>query len=518
MSSQNLRKKFSSIFNIDIIQELFYSAIGCILFFIIYNFFPNRYWDYIYKISIILILALIFFLIFVIVNQTSKKNFFKVNYKRNIILFSIVTFAAYLFIFYNTNWGYNGTSGDNVYRTAYITQMAHSGIPQDFGYKGLSAFYSPFYWYCLALISLFFQIPPYKMIRIGFLISCWISPIILFEFWKKIYEEKLAFTITIFSSIYLISVYSPDHMFGAFLFIPYFIYYFENFTNKKFTKREYLIGGIIGSIAFCTFFYYFLIVPIYYFISLIQDRNEFRKKFKHLLYSIILLLLFSIWFWGPLLKDIILIGFESHQNNYFGSALLSFPLINYIGFGVWGVFNTIGLLYIIKNYKTNRDIKIFGNLLISIHILALLGLIGILIHFPIMHERIYRLSNYIMVICSSIFYIKFFYFIKNNKILVKNNINIDIHQIEILLILILMTAQNISHWAYVATSEGYEAAREGAPTRIDKTRDIIEELDYEDKVFLMNDWEVSMYLPIYLFLSFQSLPYKKPYQVKFKKL
>ena len=158
---------------------------------------------------------------FYLLNQTeSERGIFKINYKRNIILFSILNFVGYLFIFYNSNWGYNGLAGDNFYRTAYITHMYHSGYPQDFAYKGLSAFYAPFYWYCLALIAIIFQIPPYKMIRIGFLLIAYIMPIILFEMWKKIYNKKLAFIITIISSIYLVNIYSPDHMIGALLIIP----------------------------------------------------------------------------------------------------------------------------------------------------------------------------------------------------------------------------------------------------------------------------------------------------------
>jgi hypothetical protein len=428
----------------------------------------------------------------------SKKSLYNVNYKRNIILFSIFNFAGYLFLFYNANWGYNGLVADNVYRTAYITQMAHSGYPQDFAYKGLSAFYAPFYWYSLALISIIFNIPPYKMIRIGLLITCYVMPIVLFEVWKKIYAKKIALIITIISSIFLINIYSPDHMIGAFLIIPYIMYYFENFTNKRFSKKDYIFSGILGTIVLTTFFLYFLVIPIYFLIKILQNKTEFKENLNHIIYVSLSLIIFSSWFWAPLLKDIILIGFESHQNRYFEPDMLFYPLIYYFSFSGWGFFNSVGIVYIIRKYKSSHDVKILGNLIISIHILFLLGLIGILIKFPIMHDRLMILSSYVLMISSSLFYVRFFKFIAQSEVLKKNNLNINMYQIEFFFLIAIMVVQLNSHWRYIPQSSAYDAAHKG--NSMADEREIFEELDYEDKVFLTNEWEIIMFLPLYLFL------------------
>ncbi|MFX1443903.1 MAG: arabinofuranosyltransferase [Promethearchaeota archaeon] len=449
--------------------------------------------------TIILILTLSFFFVFLVFNQTdSKESIFKVNYKRNIILFSIFNFAGYLFLFYNTHWGYNGLLADNIYRTAFITKMYYSGYPQDFAYKGLSAFYAPLYWYCLALIAIIFQIPPYKMIRIGMLITVYVIPIVLFNLWKKIYEQKIAFTITIISTIYLLSPYIIDHIVSALIFIPFFLYYFENYKNKAFTKFDYIKGGIIGAISFCTYFLYFLIIPIYYLIQLIQDKDELRKKFKHLNYLTISLLVFSSWYWGPLLKDIILLGFESHQNRYFSMEILTYPLLGYLGLSVWSISHALGIVYIIKKYKKSIDLKILGNLLIAVHIIFLIGLIAVIIKFPIMHYRFMTLSTYILMVSSSIFYVKFFLFLAENEILKNTNVKINLYQIEIFLLTVIFITQNTSNWYYLTQTSGYEAAQGG--NSMDEQRKIFEKLDYEDKVFLTNEWKITMYLPIYLFL------------------
>jgi len=495
MEKEEFKGLFLKWLNLDIIQELVFSGIGCALMYLIYSFFPKQYWNKTYRITFILILTLSFFFIFIILNQEHSENkLFKIDFKKNIILFSIFNFAGYLFLFYNAHWGYNGLVGDNVYRTAYITRMAHSGYPKDFGYKDLSAFYAPLYWYFLALISILFQIPPYKMIRVGLLVTAFLVPIILFETWKKIYSVKIAFTITIVSSIFLTSIYSIDHTLGAFFIIPYFMYYFENCTGKRFTKKDYVLAGIFGSIVFCTFFFYFLVIPFYYLISFIQNSNEFKKKLKHLVYTTITLILFSSWFWAPLLKDIILIGFESHQNRYFQPDMLIYPLLVYIGFSI----NPVGMIYIIRKYKNSYDFKILGNLILSIHIAFLLGFFGVLIGFPILHDRLMKLSGYILFVSSSIFYVRFFVFIAENGILRKNNININLHQVEIYIMITIMISQLNAHWSYITGSPGYDAAHKG--NSMAEEREIFEELDYEDKVFLTNEWEIIMFLPLYLFL------------------
>ena len=495
MDKKEFKDSILRVLKLDLIQELAFSSIGCGFFILLYNFFPNRYWDQIYRTTIILILTLSFFFVFVVFNQTdSNKKIFKVNYKRNIILFSIFNFAGYLFLFYNAQWGYNGLAADNVYRTAYITRMAHSGYPQDYGYKGFSAFYAPFYWYCLALISILFHIPPYKMIRVGLLITAYIMPILLFEIWKKIYPIKTSFVISILSTFFLVSIYSIDHTMGAFLIIPYFMYYFENCSNKKFTKKDYIIGGIFGSIVFSTFFFYFLIIPIYYLISLIQKGREFRNNLKHIIYTTLTLIIFSSWFWAPLLKDIILIGFESHQNRYFHEGSLAYPILYYVGFGI----NPVGLAYIIRKYRISPDIKILGNLILSINLAFILGFIGILIGFPISHDRLMKLSGYILIIASSIFYVRFFEFVAKNDLLRRNNLNINLYQFEIYFLITVMIVQCNSHWTFITRTPGYDAANSG--NSMAEVRDIVEELDYEDKIFLTNEWRVIMFLPIYLFL------------------
>ena len=237
---------------------------------------------------------------------------------------------------------------------------------------------------------------------------------------------------------------------------------------------------------------------MYYIIILIQNKKKLKEDLKHISYLSIFLLIFSSWFWGPLLRDLLFIGFESHQNRYFHSSILTFPLLRYFETTYFGVIYVIGAIFIMKKYSNLHDIKILGNLLISISFLFLLGLIGILIGFPIMHIRFLYVSFYILIISATIFYVKFFHFIaKNDKIRIQN-FQLNLKQVEIFLIICFLFFQYTNYAIVITETPYYDyTIDEDYPANL---IDIFKELDYEDKVFLTTKYRVAAFIPIYCFL------------------
>jgi len=502
----DLKVKFLKFSRIDIVQELFYSGIGILPFLIIYNFLPTRFWSDPNRNVIISLLVLSFFLVFLLFNQpNSKKKILNVDYKRNIVLFTIFNLAILSFLFYRTEFGYNGLYADNFYRTAYITQMAYSGYPQDMAFKGFSAFMAPLYWYLLALLAIIFHIEPYKMVRIGFLGSYFILPILLYEVWKKILNKKASFYSTAVFFTFIAN-YSEiiwiDHLISYMFFIPFFIYYFENYTGKHFSRKDYLIAGILGSLLICTFYLYFLLTPIYLIISFIQNKSgenlvEFKKKLKRLIYITFSTAIFSSWFWIPLMFNIIFIGFESHQNFFFPKYALDMPFENYLDFNLFSIVLILGVIFILMKFSTSNFLKILGNLVLSVYILYILGFIGLLIGFPLVHYRVLVISYYAIIIAFSLFYIEFFQLLKKNDILKHIKHKIDLQTIEIFILIMILFYQNYDNTRKLSKSESYNrSVNQEIPDEVD----IFLKLDYEDKVFLTQYYEVAAFLPIYLFV------------------
>ncbi len=509
---KKIKNKILTIYNIPITQELLFGGIGCLGFLIFYSFLPKICWEEVYRNIICAIIVFSFFIAFIILNQpNSKINLFKVNYKRNIILFTIFNLAILLFLFYRTEFGYGGIIADNYYRSASITRMANSGFPQDFTYKGLTAFMAPFYWYILALIAIIFQIEPYKMVKYGFLFSYYILPILLYETWKKIFDKKKSFYITVLFFTFVANYYEIiwiDHLIAYLFFIPFFIYYFENYKNRDFTQKNYIVAGLIGSFLVCTFYLYFILVPIYLFIILIQSLFQknfliFKEKFRRILYITIYAIIFSSWFWIPLTVNILIIGSESHQNFFFPKYALDMPFTEYFKFNLFAIILIIGLIFILLRFGKSKILTILGNLVISVYILYLFGYIGLLIGFPLVHFRVLIISYYLLVISFVLFYIEFFRILKKQNIFNEFKQKLNFERVEIFLLIIIIFYQNYENTVDLYKSRQYQQALdEEVPEDL---IDIIKELDdYENKVFLTQYYEVAAYLPIYMFVVFNS--------------
>ncbi|MFX1445365.1 MAG: arabinofuranosyltransferase [Promethearchaeota archaeon] len=506
LKENKLKDQIKNLFKIEIVQEIIFSALGILIFNIVYLFLPSTLWSMPYRMIFCALLTLTFFMIFIFLNQPNSKNkILNVNYKRNIIIFTLFNVSILSFLFFRTELGYNGLQQDNFYRTIFITQMAHSGYPRDLAFKGLPAFMAPLYWYILALISIIFHIKPYKMIKIGFLISYTILPPILYETWKKIFDEKTSFFITIIFFSFIANYYEIiwiDHLIGYAFFIPYFIYYFENYKNKEFSNKDYIIGGFLGSLLLCTFYLYFLIVPIYLFLIFIQNafKNDFlifKEKFIRITKISIIILIFSSWFWLPLIISIILIGIESHQNLFFPKYTLDMPFQEYLNFNLFSIVLILGIVFILMKYHKSSFLKILGNIIISVYILYTLGFICLLIGFPIVHYRILIVSYYAIIISFSIFYIQFFYILKNSDIYNQLKNKIDIQTLEIFILIVIIFYQNYNNIVELNKSESY---KKSFNQKIPDEVEIFSKLDYEDKVFLTQYDEVAAYLPIYLFI------------------
>ncbi|MFX0071609.1 MAG: arabinofuranosyltransferase, partial [Candidatus Hermodarchaeota archaeon] len=407
IEKEDWKLKFRKLIKHEIVQEFFYASIGNIAIVLMISLFPRFFWDEPYRNIICAIIVLSFFIIFIIFNQpNSKIKIFKIDYKRNIILFTLFNLAILYFLFYRTVFSPNGIAADNFYRSALITQMAYSGYPQDFAFKGFSAFMAPLYWYVLALIAKLFQIESYKMLKIGFLISYLILPILLYEVWQKIFNKKVSFFITALSFTF-ISNYSQiiwiDHLISFMFFVPFFIYYFENYKEKDFKRNDYIIAGFLGSLLICTFYLYFILVPIYLVVSLIQDKIKnnianFRLKLKRIFRILLYILIFSSWFWVPLFLNILLIGFESHQNLFFPKYALDMPFDVYFELNLLSILLILGVIFILLKFKSSNILNILGNLVLSVYILYLIGYIGLLIKYPIVHYRVLIVSHYVLVI------------------------------------------------------------------------------------------------------------------------
>ena len=91
-----IKERLKELYGLDIFQELLYAGIGCLAFIFLYLLLPRTCWDEIYRNIICALITLGFFVIFILFNQpNTRKEFFKVDYRRNIVLLTVFIFKIF---------------------------------------------------------------------------------------------------------------------------------------------------------------------------------------------------------------------------------------------------------------------------------------------------------------------------------------------------------------------------------------------------------------------------------------
>ena len=150
-------------------------------------------------------------------------------------------------------------------------------------------------------------------------------------------------------------------------------------------------------------------------------------------------------------------------------------------------------------YSKSKLLTFLGNIVISVYILYLLSFIGALVGFPLVHYRVLIISYYVLVISFILFYFEFFRILKSSEILKQYKNNIDLKRVEIFVLILIIFFQNYENTVDLYESDFYEdSLNDHVPRRVE----IVKELDYEDKIFLLHYYEVAAFLPINLFVVY----------------
>ena len=435
MNDNSRQNSLKSLLKADIIQEIFFSLLGSLIFILILFAIPNRLLfarrrSKDFPKILLSIIYLFFLFIFILVNQNTTNNkFIKVDYKRNIILFSIFNFANYCILFFLTKFG------------VYLLKS------NDLKF---------------VVIDSYSNFRPLYFFNYYFLLFYLILPIILFEAWKKIYDEKTSFFISIISSTFLLKPFYIDVLIGVFFIIPFIFYYLENIKNKDFSNRDYIIAGILGSIILCLFYVIFLILLIYFAVDLILNFEDFKKNFKQKIIILSLILVFSCWLLILLFINLFFVGQNLNQERNSKNFFIEFTYFaeaSLISFS--GVFLIFGIVYILKKFRISRELRILGHLLISIIIFLLIALLGIFLNLYLFQVRYMQLFLNITIIASCVFYVQFFYQLYHGQLIKNYKKKRNFQQVEIFILIIIVFSQMYFNVHNIYNSKYHQSAIKG---------------------------------------------------------
>lgn len=420
-----------------------------------------------------------------------------------LLLLSIFTFIVINLSFKDVAFAKGGYSGDMGFLTAYVTKFANFNGFIDFGYKGLTSFYPPLYYYILGKISAIFSIPPYKMLKYGMLTACFMCPFISFWIWRKITDFKIAillgFSILLFHDWYKINAWI-----ALILFVPWWLYYVENIYGKFFTRKNYIIGGLIGGIIVMLQYYWILIGLLFtlikYVINFIENRYTLKPAIikadiQNKLKIGFIALLVAGFYLIPYAYTLIFHETESLQNNYFVESMIFLPFDSFKSIFP-GLLYITSLIYLI--FIANRDAiaKNLSILILTIYIFCFTGNLMVWTETPVLHFKSHYFLKYLLAVI-------FFYAIGHalfiNKT-INQKINTSKTPIFISLILLLIFLSQY----YYRYEINFYAKKDGE--KYQYPAETIQDVkthtngNYKGNVYLFDQKEPVIFLPLFAFL------------------
>ncbi len=271
--------------------------------------------------------------------------------------FSCYGMVTISLLFNGTPFGLNGCWGDQKFRMAMTLKFATWLVPGDFYYKDLPPFYPPVYYYLLSLGARILSLEAFKMIKVGSLVIYLVGPTVLYLMWRQMLSRYQALVVVLatflFCSFGKIMPLSAPHAFVAnAMFIPWWLYYIEQVKRPTGGWRHNLVGGLIGAVIFCTYYYPFFIGGFLLLLRFLLLRKRTWAKRGHFRWKPALAILsgaalFSAPFWLPLIISFISYGNEAAQQrwHHMGSTGI---LFSFQSFSIPGMAFLAALYYILR--------------------------------------------------------------------------------------------------------------------------------------------------------------------------
>lgn len=303
---------------------------------------------------------------------------------------SIFFVTVVLLLLRNTPYSFGGAKGDPGFHIAYITKFISTTKFVDFYYKDLPSFYPPLYFYLLGKLAFLLHFPSYAMPKIGLVLVMYGLPFILYLFWKHIDGGTVAVAIALFVMFMFHTWVKPSDDLSMLVFIPWWLYFVDNVARAKYTLRFVVIGGIIGSLIFQTFYYWFFVggisLFVHEFLSKIVTNSQRGKSVKTLLKKAGILLstaFFSSYYWLPFIISMYRThGWQQLQARDFSlsNVDLALPMFS---FDLLGICFLLGFFYLLYSFRFDQVSRGLLSLLASTYLLMIVGFAAVLLDNPI---------------------------------------------------------------------------------------------------------------------------------------
>ncbi len=301
--------------------------------------------------------ALVIFLSMLVTVHTVFKRSKDIKNALTVSLFSIFMASLPIIMLHSTPYALNGVDGDQSFRTASITKFATTWKYVDFSYKDLPSFYPPLYYYILGRTADIFGLAPYAMSKIGLIATTFVLPFVIFGLWSPLVGTEIA-SLVPFVLLIIQNWYKPSGMLSSSIFLPWWLYFIDEISRQRLKWWKLIIGGLIGSIAFQIYYFWFFVGGFGIFLSVLYRTatwkwtDEFTKSLLRKFSMLAITALFSAPFWLPFLLSMARTGgWKQMQTRDCGPGVFSLPFFE---ISIVGLFLLVGLFYLLVTYSNER--------------------------------------------------------------------------------------------------------------------------------------------------------------------
>ena len=288
-----------------------------------------------------------------------------------------------------TSFAPGGLSGDQTFRTAAVTRFADSWHNADFTAKDLPSFYPPAYFWALGRFAAVFEIEPWRMLKVGAVVTALVVPMLAFVMWRRVVSERIAALAAVVPLV-VENFYEPYSWLVIVAFVPWWLEVACGLRRPGQPPGSPMLLGAIGALMLVTYWYFFTVGMVALAVKLALDQIDGRLDGRQLrttaTVSAVTAVL-SAWYWLPLVVSVAGADHpESLGNRWFSPSHPDLPL-PMLDPSPAGVICLAGIVYLAFAYRRDAVARGLTVLLAGTYAWYLIGALAAEADHPLLTFR-----------------------------------------------------------------------------------------------------------------------------------
>ncbi|KKS51586.1 MAG: hypothetical protein UV18_C0020G0007, partial [Candidatus Magasanikbacteria bacterium GW2011_GWC2_42_27] len=253
--------------------------------------------------------------------------------KKNPVLFllwfGVLSAVSYILFVNDRQLLFWGLQGDELTIAAMYNTFAHVGFGADFAFHNFPPFYPPGFFWLFSIPGKIFGWNGVQMAKFAAASFFFVFPIGAYVtqrfLLKGLVSSKRLLVFSFVTPLIIMSVLGIDLLIGkpyevcaAFTTVIWTIALFIKASQKKLSKKEVVLFGVIAGLIFMTYYLWLVFAAIVFLLLLSLLKKEDIIRYIGTLSKVASIgILTAVPFWGPLVYTYLTVGMESWQTTFY---------------------------------------------------------------------------------------------------------------------------------------------------------------------------------------------------------